>query len=100
MDRDKLRLRIFANAALKDDWASLDVDNPLDAVRETVLYRLLELCYVQGMSLEDLPKAEQLFDAEELRKLRKDVNFRFLVKSGYEHLERVAKQDDEKMDEV
>ena len=41
-----------------------------------------------------LPDPDVLFSSEELSDLSKDKNFRFLVKSGYEHIDRVAKEQD------
>ncbi len=46
-DLGDIRLHIFARAVLRDDWSKLDVDNPVEAVRETVFFRLAEFCYLQ-----------------------------------------------------
>ena len=49
----------------------------------------------QGMDLKSvLPDPDVLFSSEELSDLSKDKNFRFLVKSGYEHVDRVAREQD------
>lgn len=87
---------VLFRAILKDDWTKLDVDNPLEAVRETVFFRLAELCYLQDLDplAGLLPAPEELFAAssELPGKLRSDANFRFLLKSGYEHMARVLEE--------
>ena len=96
-DLRELRLHIFARALLRDDWARMDVDNPLESVRETVFFRLTEFCYLQGEQdlLETaLPSPEDLFARPELKSLKRDANFKFLVKSGYEHIARVCGREE------
>jgi len=45
------RLHIFATAAARDDWAVMDAENPLEAVRETTFFKLAEFCYLQVRKL-------------------------------------------------
>ena len=52
-DLRELRLHIFARAVLRDDWSKLDVDNPVEAVKETVFFRLAEFCYLQASTYGD-----------------------------------------------
>ena len=42
-----LRLHIFARAVLRDDWKSMDVDDPASAAAGTVFFRLADLCHLQ-----------------------------------------------------
>ena len=48
---------------------------------------------------EVLPTPEALFASSELKKMRTDANFKFLVKSGYEHIERVCTHLEEQQEE-
>ena len=44
---EDLRLRIWSSAISRDDWPGMDVDNPVDAVKDTLFFRLAEFCYLQ-----------------------------------------------------
>lgn len=90
-DIANLKLHILSQSILRDNWTQMDVDNPLDSIRDTVFFRLIEMCYLQGMSLSEvLPEVEVILGSEELDDdLKSDANFRFLIQSGYEHLKRV-----------
>ncbi len=90
-----LRLHIWAQAVLRDDWKAMDVDNPLEAIKDTVFFRLAEFCYLQQGNNSDvsdaLPALDGLFSSPDLAPgLRNDPNFRFFIRSGYEHMEREA----------
>ncbi len=39
---------------------------------------------------EVLPTPEELFACKELKSLKTDANFKFLIKSGYEHIDRAS----------
>ena len=51
---DGIRLRIWTKDILRDPWAKFDVDNPLDSIKDTVFFRLVEFCYLQ-VSLFAIP---------------------------------------------
>ena len=46
-----------------------------------------------------LPSPDVLFASDELSELSKNKNFRFLVKSGYEHIERVAREQEKRQED-
>lgn len=67
-----------AQAILKDSWDTMDVDNPLESVQETVFFRLAEFCYLQGLPIDEaLPDVNDLFSHADLSDLSKEANFRF-----------------------
>ena len=48
-EKEDLRLKIWARSVLRNPWASLDTDNPINVIAETVFFRLvklIELCNV------------------------------------------------------
>ena len=41
----------------RNTWTDIDVDNPLESVRDTVFFRLVEFSFMQGAELADyLPR--------------------------------------------
>ena len=91
---EDLRLRIWSAAVSRDDWRGMDVDNPVDAVKDTLFFRLAEFCYLQGSPLaEVLPDIEAVFAAPDLDSdLASDTNFRFFMRTGYEHMLREERE--------
>ena len=44
-------------ALARNTWTDIDVDNPLESVRDTVFFRLVEFAFMQGAELADyLPR--------------------------------------------
>ena len=88
------RLRIWSTAISRDDWRAMDVDNPVDAVKDTLFFRLAEFCYLQGSPLPDvLPAIEDIFASPDLDEdLAADANFKFFVRTGYEHMLREERE--------
>ena len=93
LSHDDLRRRVWCRAVKRDDWTKLDVDNPVEAVAETVFFRLLEFCYLSDPARADiLPNVDEILTAsDELsRELRENSNFQFLLRSGWEHVARTV----------
>ena len=42
-DKENLRLKIWARSVLRDPWASLATDDPINVIAETVFFRLVIL---------------------------------------------------------
>lgn len=98
-EMNSLRLHIWSKAILKDSWVDLDVDNPLEAVKETVCFKLIEFCYIQGADLSTLvPSVEEILSSDELSTLAKNRNFQFLLQTGFEHISRVCQEEADKME--
>jgi len=90
-DRQSMWLHIWSRSILRNTWTDIDVDNPLESVRDTVFFRLVEFAFMQGADLaEFLPKPEALLESEELGELSGSANFKFLIQTGYEHIQRVC----------
>jgi len=90
-DQETVRLHIWSRSILRNTWTDIDVDNPLESVRDTVFFRLVEFAFMQGADLADfLPRPETLLESEELGELRSNTNFQFLIQTGYEHIQRVC----------
>jgi len=90
-DRQSVWLHIWSRSILRNTWTDIDVDNPLESVRDTVFFRLVEFAFMQGADLtEFLPKPETLLQSEELGELSGSANFKFLIQTGYEHIQRVC----------
>ncbi|RMX50067.1 hypothetical protein pdam_00002883 [Pocillopora damicornis] len=88
-----MKLYIWRKALLRDDWPSLPTKDPLMTVRNTIFFRTVELAYNQGVELQEfIPSLESLIDGEELKNtgLSENATFHFLLKSGYERMERAA----------
>lgn len=88
-----MKLYIWRKALLRDDWPSLPTKDPLMTVRNTIFFRTVELAYNQGVELQEfIPSLESLIGGEELKNtgLSENATFHFLLKSGYERMERAA----------
>ena len=51
-DEEKLNiwLHIWCRSIMKNTWTDIDKDNPLESVRDTVFFRLVEFAFMQGRS--------------------------------------------------
>ena len=57
--------------------------------QDTVFFRLVDFCHYQGVDLRSqLPSPERLMATEELEELRANANVQFLIRTGYEHVQR------------
>jgi len=88
-EKEASRLRIWAKSVLKDSWDALNTDEPVDAIKDTTFFKLVEFCYLQGLDLkENMPAPDRLLEAEELSSMKSNANFQFLLRTGYEHVRR------------
>jgi len=84
-------LHIWCRSILRNSWTDIDKDNPVESVRDTVFFKLVEFAFMQGADLATyLPKPEIILECEELEQLREDQNFQYLLQTGYEQLQRVC----------
>ncbi|CAH1791718.1 unnamed protein product [Owenia fusiformis] len=91
-DYEALRLHVWCQALLRDrqTWEDVQEDDPLEKNRDTIFFKTVELAYTEGMNLQNfLPSPEILLNADELGTLKDNTNFQYLVRAGYEHIERV-----------
>ena len=47
---DDLRLQIWCSAILRNSWKGIDVHDPLEANRDTMFFKTVELAYAEGES--------------------------------------------------
>ena len=91
---DKLtasRLLIWRQALLRDDWASLPVDDPLESFKTTMFSRMLESLLADGENLKEMvPSIEVLGQQEEISAMiNENKGVEFILRAGYEHVHRV-----------
>ena len=69
---------------MKNTWTDIDKDNPVESVRDTVFFRLVEFAFMQGADISTyLPIPDHILECEELGALRTDQNFQYLLQTGY-----------------
>lgn len=97
-EKEATRLRIWAKSVLKDSWLTLNTDEPIEAIKDTVFFKLVEFCYLQGLDLkENMPAPDRLLEADELSDIKMNANFQFLLRTGYEHVRRHCSNQEESM---
>ena len=83
---EQLKLRIWALAVGRNDWSEMNSADPLEAIKETVFFQLVDFCYVQGIDLNaEMPSCEQLLEHPTLKDA--NSNAKYLIKTGYEHIQ-------------
>jgi len=93
VEKEQLKLRIWAMAVGRDNWNDLKSDNPIDSIKDTVFFQLVDFCFVQGLDLNsEMPSVEQLLEHESLR--NSNSNVKFLIQTGYEHIHRQLVEED------
>ncbi|XP_063850979.1 nuclear pore complex protein Nup133-like isoform X1 [Scylla paramamosain] len=89
-EAEELRRLVWVRALLRNSWDHLDTDNPIQALSETTFFKTVELAFTQGCEMRELlVPVEELLTCEELEKLCQDANFKFLLRAGYEHVEKL-----------
>ncbi|XP_074646097.1 nuclear pore complex protein Nup133-like isoform X2 [Tubulanus polymorphus] len=87
---NSLKLHIWCQSILRDEWSNVAIDNPLENNRHTIFFKTIEMAFEEGMDLKEmLPDVSELLETEELGDLRFNKNFQYLVKAGYEHISSV-----------
>lgn len=86
----KLRMHVWCQAMLRDQWDNLDTDRPLEAMKELLFFRIAELAFSQNVDLNKfLPAVEDLLGMPELLDMRENQNVEFMLRAGYEHIRRL-----------
>ena len=47
-EKQNIWLHIWCRSIMKNTWTDIDKDNPLESVRDTVFFRLVEFAFMQG----------------------------------------------------
>lgn len=85
-DSLEYRNKIWCAAIKKDNWLSINLDNPLDKISETIFYKLVELCFILDNDIKMfLPPIDIFLTASELDDFLSQKSFVYLIKLTYEH---------------
>lgn len=91
-DSLEYRNKIWSAAIKRDNWLSVNMDEPLDKINETLFYKLVELCYMLDSEIGNLvPPVDTFLTSPELGDLLKDKSFQYLLKLAYEHIRETFK---------
>ncbi|CAB4038947.1 nuclear pore complex Nup133-like [Paramuricea clavata] len=94
---EALRLRIWSQAILVDDWANVQADDPILVARNTVFFKTVEIALHEGFDLAlYMPSLESFLNCEELKTagLTENPSFQFLLRAGYEQILRTQSDMD------
>lgn len=92
-EKEQLKLRIWAMAVARDNWSDLNSADPVESIKDTVFFQLVDFCFVQGLDLNaEMPSVDQLLDHDTLR--NSNSNVKFLIQTGYEHIQRQLLDED------
>ncbi|XP_076054579.1 nuclear pore complex protein Nup133 isoform X2 [Oratosquilla oratoria] len=87
-EAQQLKKDIWVRAVRRNSWSDLDVDNPIDAISDTLLFKTIELAFTQGSDIQELLlPVNEFLECDELSDLTDDSSFKFLVMAGYEKLQ-------------
>ena len=82
-EKKNIWLHIWCKSILRNTWTDIDKDNPVDSVRDTVFFRLVEFAFMQGADISTyLPNPDRILECEELGQLRTGQNFQYLLQTG------------------
>ncbi|XP_006811533.1 nuclear pore complex protein Nup133-like [Saccoglossus kowalevskii] len=88
---EELKLHIWCQSIKKDNWTQIQGPEPLASCEHTIFFRTLGLAYDQGLDLHEyLPDIDTLLSSDELGDLRDSSHFQYLIRAGYEQIERVV----------
>ena len=58
-----MRLHIWCQSILRDSWQEIDTNNPIQSVKETVFFKVIEYGYLQGYNLDSfLPSPDSILE--------------------------------------
>lgn len=83
----ELRLNIWCQLILRNNWEDLNTDEPMESVKETLFFRIIDLATSQNVDLENFViPYETVLKAQQLEQLVKEPNFLFFLKVCYEYV--------------
>lgn len=86
-DSLEMRNKIWSAAVKRENWLNVNMDAPLDKIRETLFYKLVELCYLLDGDISSvLPPVDTFLTSPDLESLTSEKSFQFLMKVAYEHI--------------
>lgn len=85
--KNELALNIWRAAILRDSWLKGNIDSPLEILQNILFFKLAQLALCLGADPQNLlPSLDILMDTPELFELQENKNFRYLIKTAYEHV--------------
>ncbi|XP_039283480.1 nuclear pore complex protein Nup133 [Nilaparvata lugens] len=84
--RMELKNEIWCKAITRDSWTDLDANTPITAIQELLFFKLADICITLDGNLDWMPTIEEILSSEEIGELREDSNFEYLLRVGYEHI--------------
>ncbi|XP_044746474.1 nuclear pore complex protein Nup133 [Coccinella septempunctata] len=89
-EREEMYLRIWRHALLKDSWQYSNLDSPMDILQNTLIFKTVDIAISMGTDADLLiPPVEILLDDESVDHLRENKACVYLLKAGYEHIQRI-----------
>ncbi|CAG9859414.1 unnamed protein product [Phyllotreta striolata] len=93
--KEKLHLKIWRKAILRDSWNFTNLDSPLEVLNMTLFFKIVDLLLDIGVSPQILlPPMNVLLEDPELQELQDNPNFLFLIKTAYEYVNRSQSMDE------
>ncbi|CAH1116722.1 unnamed protein product [Phaedon cochleariae] len=87
--KEELELKVWRSAILRDSWNYRNLDSPMDILRGTLFYKIIDLSLDLGADPQTLlPPLDTLIEDQSLNHLQENNNFKFLIKTAYEHVYR------------
>ncbi|XP_017772484.1 PREDICTED: nuclear pore complex protein Nup133 [Nicrophorus vespilloides] len=88
--RNDLALKVWCGAILRDSWDETDLDCPMEILQHKLMFKTADLALVLGSDPQNLlPPLDMLIDDPSLVNLKNNKNFQFLIKAGYELINRI-----------
>ncbi|GLH11927.1 Nuclear pore complex protein Nup133 [Gryllus bimaculatus] len=91
-EQSEMRHTIWCQAILRDKWDEINTDSPIDAIQQTIFFKVVDLMQFFGANPDEvLPSLGRMLESPELGTLRESNNFKYLLRVGYEYVERTTK---------
>lgn len=90
MQAHEYKLLIWCRAILRDSWNNIDPNvDPFDKCSHTLLFKLIKLCYTEGLLPEIVPEADELVLRDEISALTQNVSFEYFIRASLERITRL-----------
>ncbi|KAL3285649.1 hypothetical protein HHI36_000181 [Cryptolaemus montrouzieri] len=92
--KEELFLKIWRQALLKNTWHFGNLDAPLEILQNTLFFRVADIVISMGADVNgQLPPIDILLEDSSVEDLRNNKAFVYLLKTGYEHIQRTMLND-------
>jgi len=84
------KLLIWSHAILRDSWSNIDPNvDPFEKCNHTLLFKLIKLCFTEGILAEIVPDADELIKRDEISSLVKNISFEYFLRASLERITRL-----------